>query len=101
MTIILFVSLILLALFELNFSNSPCFRNIKMNHEWDAINEGREMVERELKSFHSRKRLLCATFVNATNEASKRLLLENMKMSYLDLGDYHLQRFQESHLQSS
>jgi hypothetical protein len=60
MTVILIISLILLALFELNISDGPYSRSLKINHEWDAINEGREMVERELKSFHSRKHLLCA-----------------------------------------
>jgi hypothetical protein len=84
MLVILFVSLILLALFELNLSNSPYSRNVKMNQEWNAINEGREMVERELNSFQFRKHLLCATFVNSTHEASKKNLIKNMKSSYFD-----------------
>jgi hypothetical protein len=84
MMVTLFVSLILLALFELNFSNSPYSRNVKMNQEWNAINEGREMVERELNSFQFRKHLLCATFVNSTHEASKKNLIKNMKSSYFD-----------------
>jgi hypothetical protein len=78
----LLVSLILLALFELNFSNSPYSRNHTMNQEWNAINEGRETVERELNSFLFRKHLLCVTFVNSTHEASKKNLIENMKLSY-------------------
>jgi hypothetical protein len=84
MMVTLLVSLILLALFELNFSNSPYSRNLKMNQEWNAINEGREMVERELNSFVFRKHLLCATFVNSTHEASKKNLIKNMKLSYFD-----------------
>jgi hypothetical protein len=57
---------------------------VKINQEWNAINEGREMVERELNSFQFRKHLLCGTFVNSTHEASKKNLIENMKLSHLD-----------------